>query len=290
MYISNILSLGLFALWLSSRWTTWSSWWTTTETATSWRASVSWRAISWSKTAAISAILTTAVVSSRTSGRSWSVWTIALRSVTLWSVALWSVTLWSIALWALVTLTTAAIKSRSVGSGTIYWSIVTALAITLLLSVGIVRIWSWSAWTTTLTSSWSTTIATLILRTVTLSWRLRVVVLFATILILIVASALRIRLAIATAAILLLVWRILRAGDRCARWSGHVGGLEALLALHNIKLNLLILTQAALGLVRIVLDYGGLMHKDVLVGVVTIDETVTVLDVEPLNNTSYFAK
>ncbi len=92
---------------------------------------------------------------------------------------------------------------------------------------------------------------------------------------------------VAAATILLLVRGVLGAGDRATVRSGHIGRLEALLTLDDVEFDPFILTQAALRLARIVLGDRGLVNEHVLVVVVTVDETVAVLDVEPLDNASY---
>jgi hypothetical protein len=90
--------------------------------------------------------------------------------------------------------------------------------------------------------------------------------------------------AVAHVAWLAFVGCIVAANDRIAGRACHVGGLVALLALHDVELDSLVLAYALLVLVGVVLDDGGLVNEDVLVGVVAVDEAVAVLDVEPLDD------
>jgi len=90
--------------------------------------------------------------------------------------------------------------------------------------------------------------------------------------------------AVAHVAWLAFVGRVVAANDWFAGRACHVGGLVALLALHDVELDALVLAYALLVLVGVVLDDGGLVDEDVLVGVVAVDEAVAVLDVEPLDD------
>lgn len=85
-----------------------------------------------------------------------------------------------------------------------------------------------------------------------------------------------------------LVGRVLGAEHRVAVGSGHVSRLVALLALHDVELDLLTFAHALLVLLRVVFDDGALVNEYVLLVVLTIDETVAVLDVEPFYGTGYF--
>jgi hypothetical protein len=91
------------------------------------------------------------------------------------------------------------------------------------------------------------------------------------------------------ASILLLVGRVLRAHDRPALRPGHIRRFEPFLSLDNVELDFLVLAETALGLARVVLGDGRLVHKHILVVVVAVDEAVAVLDVEPLHHAGYFS-
>ncbi len=71
--------------------------------------------------------------------------------------------------------------------------------------------------------------------------------------------------------------------DMGARRARHVRGLVALLADDDVELDDFAVADRPHGLLWIVLDDGGLVHEDVLLGVVAVDEAVAALDVEPLH-------
>ena len=85
-----------------------------------------------------------------------------------------------------------------------------------------------------------------------------------------------------------LVRRILTANNWLTVRSSNISRLVALFALDNVEFELFVLAHASLGLVRVVLDYGGLVHEYVLVGIVTGHEAIAVLDIEPLDCASHF--
>jgi len=78
------------------------------------------------------------------------------------------------------------------------------------------------------------------------------------------------------------------AFDRAPVGSGHVGGFISLFADDNVKLDEFAVSDATDGLLRVVPDDGGLVDKDVLFGVVAVDETVAGFYVEPLNGAGHF--
>ena len=81
---------------------------------------------------------------------------------------------------------------------------------------------------------------------------------------------------------------VLGANNWLAIGSSHVGRLVALLALNDVKFDFLILSDALLVLFRIVFDDCTLMDEDVFVRVITVDESVAIFDIEPLDYTRYF--
>ena len=80
-----------------------------------------------------------------------------------------------------------------------------------------------------------------------------------------------------------LVGGVLAALDRLAARPRDVGRLGALLAGDDVELDLLAVADAAQVLARVVARDRRLVDEHVLLGVVTLDEAVAVLDVEPLH-------
>lgn len=74
-----------------------------------------------------------------------------------------------------------------------------------------------------------------------------------------------------------------RALDGRALGAGDVGRLVALLADDDVELDDFAVADRAHGLLGVVLLDGRLVDEHVLLGVVTVDEAVTALDVEPLD-------
>lgn len=86
----------------------------------------------------------------------------------------------------------------------------------------------------------------------------------------------------------LLLSSVLRANYWLAVWTGYIRCLVALLSLNNVELDLFTLANTLLVLVWVVLGNGALVDKDILVAVISGNESITVLDVEPLDGTRNF--
>lgn len=82
-----------------------------------------------------------------------------------------------------------------------------------------------------------------------------------------------------------LIGRIRAAANGLAEGRGDVGRLVALLADDHVELDHLSVAHGTHGLLRVVAHDGCLVHKHVLVCVVTVDEAVAVLHVEPFHGT-----
>ena len=87
---------------------------------------------------------------------------------------------------------------------------------------------------------------------------------------------------------LALVGGVVGADDGPALRPRHIRRLVALVALHDVELDALLLAHALLVLVGVVARDGALVDEDVLVRVVAVDEAVAVLHVEPLHYARYF--
>jgi hypothetical protein len=70
---------------------------------------------------------------------------------------------------------------------------------------------------------------------------------------------------------------------RSAFGTGHVGCLWALGAHNDIEFDLLAISERAQEFIWVISRHGRLMHKYVIAGVRSIDESVSVLHVEPLD-------
>jgi hypothetical protein len=75
----------------------------------------------------------------------------------------------------------------------------------------------------------------------------------------------------------------LAALDRLTARTGHVRCFGSLLSFDHIEFDFFFVAQTSQILVRVVLGDCRLMYENILVGVQTIDETVSVLDVEPFD-------
>merc|ERR1719398_513329 len=62
-----------------------------------------------------------------------------------------------------------------------------------------------------------------------------------------------------------------RSFDRSSLWPRDVGSLVALLPDHNVKLNNLAIADRPDGFLRVVLDDGSLVNKDIFLGVISVD-------------------
>jgi hypothetical protein len=81
---------------------------------------------------------------------------------------------------------------------------------------------------------------------------------------------------------------ILAALNSLSIGTGDVSGLIAFLSLHDVELHLFAITHTAEVLARVVLHNSRLMHEHILLGVVSVNEAISVLHVKPFNGTSYF--
>jgi hypothetical protein len=77
--------------------------------------------------------------------------------------------------------------------------------------------------------------------------------------------------------------------DWGALGAADVARLVALLADDDVEFDDFSVADRANGLLRVVLEDGSLVDKDVLLGVVAVDEAVAGLDVKPLHGASNFA-
>lgn len=80
----------------------------------------------------------------------------------------------------------------------------------------------------------------------------------------------------------------LTAPHRLTGGTGHVGRLVALLTNDHVELNDLTVAHRADRLFGVVPRNGALVHKDILSGVVAVDEAVAALHVEPLDGAGDF--
>jgi hypothetical protein len=78
-----------------------------------------------------------------------------------------------------------------------------------------------------------------------------------------------------------------RSFDRSSLWPRDVGSLVALLPDHNVKLNNLAIADRPDGFLRVVLDDGSLVNKDIFLGVISVDESISRLDVEPFHRAAH---
>merc|ERR1719220_234059 len=78
-----------------------------------------------------------------------------------------------------------------------------------------------------------------------------------------------------------------RPFDRSSLWPRDVGSLVALLSDHNVKLNNLAIADRPDSFLRVVLDDGSLVNKDIFLGVVPVDESISRLDVEPFHRAAH---
>lgn len=85
-----------------------------------------------------------------------------------------------------------------------------------------------------------------------------------------------------------LVRRKLTAPHRLTGGTGHVGRLVALLTNDHVELNDLTVAHRADRFFWVVPRNGALVHKDILSGVVAVDEAVAALHVEPLDGAGDF--
>merc|ERR1719412_1514794 len=63
----------------------------------------------------------------------------------------------------------------------------------------------------------------------------------------------------------------------------NIGCLVAFFANHNVKLDNLAIADRPDSFLWVVLDDSGLVNKDIFLGVISVDESVSRLDVEPLH-------
>lgn len=81
--------------------------------------------------------------------------------------------------------------------------------------------------------------------------------------------------------------RVLTAFYFITFWTGDIGGFShTFLTLDNVKEHFFAVANAAQVLVLVIFSDGGLMDEHVVVGVVAVDETVAVADVEPFYDAS----
>lgn len=74
---------------------------------------------------------------------------------------------------------------------------------------------------------------------------------------------------------------------RFAIWSGHIGRFVSLFANYHIKFDDFSVAHRAYGLFWIISCNCRLMHKHILQWIVTIDESISALNIEPLYGSSY---
>lgn len=88
-----------------------------------------------------------------------------------------------------------------------------------------------------------------------------------------------------TITVAFLVGGVRAASHRFAERRGDIGRLVALLADDDVEFDNLTVAHGTHGLLRVVAYDGRLMDEHVLVRVVTVDEAVAVLNVEPFHHT-----
>jgi hypothetical protein len=84
------------------------------------------------------------------------------------------------------------------------------------------------------------------------------------------------------------VWRVFRAFDFVAFWTGNVSGFgHTFFSLNNVEKYFFAVADGSEVFVLVVFGDCRLVHEHVLVGVVSVDETVAVSHVEPFHATGH---
>jgi hypothetical protein len=84
------------------------------------------------------------------------------------------------------------------------------------------------------------------------------------------------------------VGRVGRTADWFAVRTGHIRRFVTLLADDDAELHDFTVANRTDGFLRVVLDDGRLVHEHILLGVISIDEAITALNIEPFHSSSDF--
>jgi len=72
--------------------------------------------------------------------------------------------------------------------------------------------------------------------------------------------------------------------------TGNISRFVTLFSNDDIKLNFFSVSNGSNQFFRVVFNDGRLMDKDVLLGIGSVDETISALDVEPFHNSRHFRR
>jgi hypothetical protein len=92
--------------------------------------------------------------------------------------------------------------------------------------------------------------------------------------------------AVATSIVSVTIGGVLGSLDGSSIGSSDVGGLGSLGSLDDIEFHLLSISETAKELLRVVVGDGSLVDEDIVIGVTAVDETISLLHIEPLDSSS----